>query len=176
MRADIRSLTSTENIRIRYIVGEKTEDEMKDDIFRNSEKAIKKRRLCDIFETYINVMIENVNAMLVEATSTNCCITFHAKLMELMQTCIKIRNYTEIEFLKLGEEYRQATYVFQDNWELIHKRIPGSVGAAGWESVRKRITDMENGKCPTLPNGCCFMDTELEHSRGGGAAAAGGSA
>ena len=175
LRADIRSLSSTENIRIRYIVGEKTEDEMKDDVFRNSEKAIKKRRLCDIFETYINVMIENVNAMLVEATSTSSCITFHAKLMELVQTCIKIRNYAEMEFLKLGEEYRQATYVFQDNWELIYKRIPGSVGAAGWESVRKRITDMENGKCPTLPNDCCFMDVELEHSSGGGAAVASGS-
>ena len=92
-----------------------------------------------------------------------------------MQTCIKIRNYAEMEFLKLGEEYRQATYVFQDNWELTYKRIPGSVGAAGWETVRKRITDMESGKCPTLPNVSCFIYADLEHSSGGGAAVASGS-
>ena len=61
-----------------------------------------------------------------------------------MQTCIKIRNYTEIEFLKVGEEYRQATYVFQENWELIHKRIPDTNSAAGWERVKK-ITNAENG-------------------------------
>jgi len=186
LRADIRTLTSTEDIRIRYIVGEKTEEEMKDSIFRNSEKAIKKRRLCDIFETYINVMIENVNAMQVEAASPPLPATpttpvrepFHTKLIELMETCIKIRNYTETEFLKLGEEYRQATYIFQDNWELIYRRIPNSNDSAGWESVRKRITDMENGKCPLPPKEMSWIGQISSNQiggGGGGAAAAGGS-
>ena len=169
LREDIRGLACNEHIRIQYIVGNKTEDEMKDAVFRNNEKAIKKRRLCDIFETYINVMIENVNAMHVEATLTSVRTIIHTKLIELMQTCIKIRNYTETEFLKLGEEYRQATYIFQDNWELIYRRIPDSNGVAGWESVRKRITDMENGKC-FLPNGMFDMYIP-EQTTGGGAAA-----
>lgn len=176
LRTEIRYLASTENIRVQYIVGNKTEDEMKDYVFRNSEKAIKKRRLCDIFETYINVMIENVNAMCVEATTNKCKFTFQKKLSELMETCIKIRNYTEIEFLKVGEEYRQATYVFDTDWVLAYKRIPGigtGSSAGGWESVRKRIKEMETGEChiPCEYAVAIRCGTRSGHCREGGGAA-----
>lgn len=164
LRTDIRNLESTEHIRVLYIVGERTAKETKNDIFRNSEKLIKKRRLCDIFETYINVMIENLNSMHVESANCNYQKEYYMKLMELVQTCIKIRNYTEIEFLKVGEEYRQATYVFQENWELIHKRIPDTNTAAGWERVKKKITNAENG-IHTFPE-----NPWLNGGGGGGAA------
>jgi hypothetical protein len=123
LRRDVRDLQCTERARIRYIVGETDKDTFKKEVFQTNEKMNKKRRLCDVFETYINVMVENVNAMAVDVDTAGTRSCAFERVLNRYIECEKIRKYTESEFLKIGCEYRQATYVF--NWmdQLEYRRM-----------------------------------------------------
>lgn len=148
LRREVRDLESTEKLRVLYLVGEKSEETFKKDIYRNNETLSKKRRLCDIFETYINIMIENVNAISNDAGTTSSLNEIFKKIMARFIECEKIKKYTECEFLKIGCEYRQATYIFSDtNYELTYKRIPNlnkKKGASqNWNAIEKLIEETE---------------------------------
>ena len=145
LRQEVRDLQSTERIRVQFIVGERDEATFKKDIYRNNETLIKKRRMCDIFETYINVMIENINAMAVDASSAVSTDDAFKKIMNLYIECEKITKYTECEFLKIGCEYRQATFVFNEgNSELAYRRIPYmNKKGVNWNSLEKMIEEIE---------------------------------
>ena len=148
LRADVRYLQSTERLRVRFIVGESDKDTFKKEVYRTNEKMNKKRRLCDIFETFINVTVENVNAMGVDLNTSETEKEAFEKVMKLYIECEKIRKYTECEFLKIGSEYRQATYIFEPKGELIYARIPlvlyvSDIDITPWESLDIHIAKME---------------------------------
>lgn len=143
LRQEVRDCQSTERQRVLFLVGEKDEESFKRDIYRNNEALIKKRRMCDIFETYINVMIENINAMAVNIETANSADDAFKKTMELYCDCEKITKYTNCEFLRIAYEYRQATYLFDYKTnELIYKRIPSSspqTNSVDWGGIKNLI-------------------------------------
>jgi len=154
LRTDVRYLQSNERMRVRFLVGETDEDTFKKEVYQRNEKMNKKRRLCDIFETYINVMVENVNAMGVDLDTSETKEEAFKKVMKLYIECEKIRIYTECEFLKIGIEYRQATYNFNNVDQIEYKRIdfqrhtPSGTQSCikpsgNWDNLSNHIKKME---------------------------------
>ena len=145
LRQEVRNLQCTEKYRVQFLVGKKDVVSFKKDIYRNNVLLIKKRALCDIFETYINVMIENINAMVVDIDTAASLDDAFKKVMNLYIGCEKIKKYTECEFLKIGCEYRQATFIFDNNNnELAYRQIP-HINKKGidWITIEKMNEETE---------------------------------
>ena len=101
-----------ERVRVEYLVGVIDEERFKRTTFTNSEKLIKFRRLCDILETYVGVVIERINSIYQDSLNGIPYDEMLRNTRANIEICKKIGYYSEREFLKVGLEYKQATYVF----------------------------------------------------------------
>jgi hypothetical protein len=152
LRQEIRDLEQKPNMtRVKYIIGELDDDKFKRTIITNSDKLLKKRRLCEILETYVTILIETINTIyqssleyisengggrptvlpewLPDTYSEDTLVnpgwwSFYDILNEHDEKIEKIKNYTEVEFFKIGLENNQATYGFdQTLYTLDYKRF-----------------------------------------------------
>jgi len=118
IRRDIRTLDNNENIRVKLLVEEINEDQFKRNIYSKNQKLIKSRKMCNIFETYIHVAIENVNEIcniLREKIWNSANVSeMYKKIWECFDRHDKILSYTVNEFLKVAIEYNQATYTLHE--------------------------------------------------------------
>ena len=143
LRASIRHLESTEHLRVAFLTKQVDETAFKRSLFQNSEKMIKQRKMCDIFELFMNVATENVNEVF------NIIRNHHLEVDKMFTDIVvcldrldKIIEYSEEEFMKIAKEYKQATYVF--NYDLLELNYgkptkPQLSGDTRWEGWRRYI-------------------------------------
>ena len=147
LRTSIRQLANTENLRIQFLTKQRDKVGFKRAIFQNSEKNIKQRKLCDIFELYMNVVTENINETFTILQNNKTHFRdIPPDTIQAIVVCLeridKIIQYSEEEFLKVAKEYRQATYVFSYSTLEINYSKPGKSvlsGESRWLGWRNYI-------------------------------------
>lgn len=118
-RRNIRNLETTVMDRVKFLVGELSEDQFQKTIYSKNQKIIKTRKMCNIMETYVHVATENINEIYniireKQWNGTNIC-TMYEKIWECFNRHDKILSYTVNEFLNVAIEYNQGTYVLPRN-------------------------------------------------------------
>lgn len=126
IRTNIRTLETTEMDRVKFLVGELSEQQFQKILYSKNQKIIKNRKMFYILETYVHVATENINEIyniLRENTSSTTNVhghranigTLYNKIWECFQRHEKILSYTVNEFLNVAIEYNQGTYILPRN-------------------------------------------------------------
>ena len=125
LRNSVRTLLNNDELRIKYMLNELTEEKFKMSIIKKHKRQQKTKQLLDIYEMYITIITETINSLYADLNnkSTKIKIIKNKNIIEdYYKRIIKISNYTNEEFYKIGKNYNQSTFKILNYWDItMHK-------------------------------------------------------
>lgn len=121
MRNEVRTLLNNDELRIRYMTNEITEEAFKRNVMTKYKKQQKTKKLLDIFEMYNTIIIETINSFYNDLNSKiirNKIICDQKIIKDYYDRIIKITHYTNKEFYIIGKNYNQKTLVINNDWTM----------------------------------------------------------
>ena len=119
----ITLLNNNDELRIKYMTDEYNSSKFTQLVYNRYNKLNKKIKLREVFEMYLNVIKETINNLYLELKNKKIeYITEFKKnkIIEYYERIIKISNYTNENFKKIGISFNNTlTYQIKYNWEII---------------------------------------------------------
>ena len=118
LRTKIRELEETTNLRVNYILGRVSKEEIGIKVYQQDIKRKKQTELLHIYELLNVVGIENMNVFY-KAARYDCNLQeFVEDINKKMITLDNLREYCNTEFSKISITYNQSVPCISDLWQL----------------------------------------------------------
>ena len=129
LRDSVRTLLNNDELRIKYMCNELIEEKFKLSLITKHKRQQKTKQLLDIFEMYITIITETVNSLYTDLNDKSIKIKIIQNkniIEDYYKRIIKISNYTNKEFYKIGKNYNQSTYKILNDWTISSEKDFGT--------------------------------------------------